>query len=140
MDVNCLPAISEPSDKSSYIQYVTTSNNEFTLPAFEGSYKGNINITYTLTGTNASSLAIAKSDNDWIITPTSTSTDDVTYYFDINATDGCNEYSSANSSFILHVGCPAAAGADTFTFVDNAPSSTSLLPNSLATSVVNVNY
>jgi len=84
-------------------------------------------------------LTIAKIGNDWVVMPTSTSTDDVTYMFSLNVTDGCN-YLSMNTSFVLHVGCPAAASTDTYLFVDNAPSSTTMTPNSQTTSVVNVTF
>lgn len=69
-------------------------------------------------GSDASSLTIAKSGNDWIVTPASTSTDDITYTFKVNATDGCSAFDSMESNFVLHVGCPAAAASDTFIFVD----------------------
>jgi len=125
---NCdSPSITEPTNKTTYIQYTTISANKFIIPSFGG---GNISgpITYSLTGTNASSLTIAKvATNDWIVTPFSTLTDDVTYTFKVKVTDGCNIFDSMSSSFVLHVGCPAAASSDSFTFVDNLPINTTLM-------------
>jgi hypothetical protein len=72
-------------------------------------------------GTNATNLTITNVGSDWIVTPTSTSTDDVTYTFKVNATDGCNNFFNMSSSFTLHVGCPEAASSTTLTLSDNAP-------------------
>ena len=83
------PSISEPSDKSTYTQYVTTSDNKFTVPAYVGGLTNGTK-SYALLGTNATNLTIAKVGSDWIVTPTSTSIDDVTYEFKVNATDECN--------------------------------------------------
>ena len=85
------PSISEPSEKSTYTQYVTTSDNKFTVPAYVGGLTNGTK-SYALLGTNATNLTIAKVGSDWIVTPTSTSIDDVTYEFKVNATDECNIY------------------------------------------------
>jgi len=61
------------------------------MPQFNLGLSGGT-ITFNLTGTDASSLAIAKVASDWIVTPSTTSTDDVTYSFTVNATDGCNHF------------------------------------------------
>jgi len=66
------------------------------MPTFNLGLSGGT-ITFNVTGTDASSLGIAKVANDWIVTPTSTSTDDVTYTFKVNATDGCNHFVGVNS-------------------------------------------
>jgi len=80
-----------------------------------------------------------KNDSDWIVTPVTT-TDDVTFTFKVIATDGCTTFSSMASSFVLHVGCPAAASNDTFTFVDVASVTTTLALNQSKTSIATVRY
>ena len=80
-------------------------------------------------------MTIAKTGNDWIVTPSSTSTDDTTYIFKVNATDGCNVFASMSRNLTLHVGCPAAAGADTYTLV-NTPSATTTLTYAQSTSAI----
>ena len=59
-------------------------------------------------------MTISQSGNDWIVTPTNTTVDDVTYSFDVRAKDDCM---SLGTTFRLHVGCPTAASYDTYTFV-----------------------
>jgi hypothetical protein len=74
-------------------------------------------------------LAIAKVASDWIVTPSTTSTDDVTYSFTVDANDGCNSFvnSSMSTPFLLHVGCPtAAATSDTYTFIGSTAATTTL--------------
>jgi len=73
-------------------------------------------------------LAIAKVASDWIVTPSTTSTDDVTYSFTVDANDGCNSFvnSSMSTPFLLHVGCPEAAASDTYYFVGSKASTTTL--------------
>ena len=61
------------------------------MPTFSLGLSGGT-ITFNLTGTDASSLGIAKVASDWIVTPSTTSTDDITYSFFVNATDGCNHF------------------------------------------------
>jgi len=100
--------ISEPSDKSTYTQYVTTSDNKFTVPAYIGGLTNGTK-SYAIIGTNATNLTIAKVGSDWIVTPTSTSTDDVTYEFKVNATDECNIYDTMKESLYIQVGCPPYA-------------------------------
>jgi len=66
------------------------------MPQFNLGLKGGT-ITFNLTGTDASSLAIANVKTNWIVTPSTTSTDDVTYTFKVNATDGCNHFRGFDS-------------------------------------------
>jgi hypothetical protein len=73
-----------------------------------------------LIGTDASLLTIAKTDETgvWTITPQNTNTDDVTYVFKINATDGCDVHASMPNPMYLHVGCPSNASDSTFSISD----------------------
>jgi hypothetical protein len=79
-----LPCPTEPATSSNYIQYSTIGDNKFTVPSFT-SIAPYGTLTYSLAGTNATNLTIAKSGNDWIVTPSDTSKDDVTYSFTVNA-------------------------------------------------------
>ena len=85
-------------------------------------------------------MAIAKTGNDWIVTPTTASNDDVTYTFKVTVSDLCGKYDSMSTSFILHVGCPAAASSDTYTFVDTSPRTATLTVGDSKTAIASVTY
>ena len=78
-----------------------------------------------VSGVDANSLYAQKLGDDWIVIPNNTTQDDVTYNFSLTATmsDGRVYPGDNYFSLLLHVGCPSAASNDSYSLVDNAPSS-----------------
>ena len=104
------------------VQYANTNANEFFIPALTGVCNTSM---LNVSGVDANSLYAQKLGDDWIVIPNNTTQDDVTYNFSLTATmsDGRVYPGDDYVSLLLHVGCPSAASNDSYSLVDNAPSS-----------------